>query len=863
MQRRLTYSTAGFLLSLIAAAPLFGGANPVTVSIVPSASPAPPPSNSQPLNIVVTLSGTAGTPTGTVKLWVDGVGDGGFTALDGTGSHTFTITDASIFNPGNHQVGIDYSGDSNYAAATPNILVGPPNPITVAIASPITVLSNLSLALFGQPITYTATLTPGAFPITGTVTFFDSGVQIGSPVSVASNQASSPALTPTPGLHSITASYSGDAHYPPATSPSFMEQITKDVTTISTPVLSGTPTAGNPLSFTATVTVTAPGVSIPTGTVTFKDGSTTVGAGQLSAGGTASITTSTLAAGVHGINATYSGDADNFGVGPSATLFFTVAAAPPPNNPPPSTPPTPPVAYVSLTSNSNPVPVGQQVTFTANVTWDGGSGTPASGTVQFLDGSNALGTSAVNPSTGLVTFSTSTLTAGIHTITAKYSGDNTFPAAQATLRENVSGPATTTGLTVLPASAVFGQAVTLTASIGPNPPPSGSSAPTGTVTFLDGSNSLGNGTVSSGAAMLSVNTLGVGPHTLTARYGGDSNWAPSQGTASVTVSQASTATAISLVMASGQLTLTAAVAPVAPGAGTPTGSVQFVDTANNNAVVATGTLSNGTVTATAPTNAASRPLAAVYTGDANFKASTSAALLRAISAAANQSASFAPDQAVSLFNVSGLTGDTPATFPLTTTLGGASVNVTDSGGTSRLAQLYGVFASASQINFVVPSATAFGPASFTVTLPGGAMLSTVVTIAPTAPSIFTANMNGTGVYAGQIVNAHADGTQTTQSSATFNSATNTWVATPVNFGPATDQVYLVLYGTGIRHAASGAVTATVNGTNAPVAFAAQGQYPALDQVNLQVPRSLAGSGTVNIVLSAAGQTANTVTATFQ
>jgi uncharacterized protein (TIGR03437 family) len=99
------------------------------------------------------------------------------------------------------------------------------------------------------------------------------------------------------------------------------------------------------------------------------------------------------------------------------------------------------------------------------------------------------------------------------------------------------------------------------------------------------------------------------------------------------------------------------------------------------------------------------------------------------------------------------------------------------------------------------------------------------------------------------------------SSATFDSGTKTYVANPVNLGPSTDQVFLQIYGTGLQHAST--VTTTVNGVTVPSIFAAQGQYPGLDQVNAQLLHSLAGAGVVNIVITADGQAANTVTVTIQ
>jgi uncharacterized protein (TIGR03437 family) len=101
----------------------------------------------------------------------------------------------------------------------------------------------------------------------------------------------------------------------------------------------------------------------------------------------------------------------------------------------------------------------------------------------------------------------------------------------------------------------------------------------------------------------------------------------------------------------------------------------------------------------------------------------------------------------------------------------------------------------------------------------------------------------------------------------LNAATNTFAPTPINFGPSTDQIFLVLYGTGFRHSSADGIVAFLNGMEVPLAFAAQGQYPGLDQVNLQIPRSFAGAGTVNIEVDTTGPggaliVGNTVTASF-
>ncbi len=78
---------------------------------------------------------------------------------------------------------------------------------------------------------------------------------------------------------------------------------------------------------------------------------------------------------------------------------------------------------------------------------------------------------------------------------------------------------------------------------------------------------------------------------------------------------------------------------------------------------------------------------------------------------------------------------------------------------------------------------------------------------------------------------------------------------PIELGPAGDQVYLVLYGSGLGRNTT--ATATIGGVNAEVSYAgAQGQYPGLDQYNVLIPRSLAGRGRVDAVVTAGGHATN-------
>jgi uncharacterized protein (TIGR03437 family) len=502
-------------------------------------------------------------------------------------------------------------------------------------------------------------------------------------------------------------------------------------------------------------------------------------------------------------------------------------------------PPSPPQTVVDLTSSLNPSTAGQPVTFTALVSAD-------NGTVTFLDGTTTLST--VTLSGGRATYTTSALAAGTHTIAATYSG-----GVQATMVQTVTALESTISLAASPANAAAGQAITLTATVGPATAPAGYAPPSGQVTFsMEGGSILappvvlGSVALASGKAVWNLASLPVGTHYLTASYRGDGIWAARSSQITFTVSPATTTTTVSLAMISGQLTLTGIVT----GAGTPTGTVEF---RNGSTVIASAVLSGGKASSAVTSSAMGRPIVAVYSGDAGFQPSTSTPLPVLTNAAWSSDSSFAADEIASVFRVSGLRGDTSATLPLTASLGGATVTLTDSAGASRPTMLYGVFASAGQINLLLPGGLASGPATVTIAVPDGPTASTVIDIANTAPGIFTTTMDGKGGYAGQVFYLHRDGTQSAVTAG----------ADPIDLGANGDQVYLVLYGSGLRHA--GTVSVTLNGTNLPVLFfGPQGAYPGLDQINVgPLPASLAGASLANLVVRADGQPANAVTVRLQ
>ena len=222
-------------------------------------------------------------------------------------------------------------------------------------------------------------------------------------------------------------------------------------------------------------------------------------------------------------------------------------------------------------------------------------------------------------------------------------------------------------------------------------------------------------------------------------------------------------------------------------------------------------------------------------------------------------AQLAPESLVAAFGSRLAVGSASATVtPLPTSLGGTTVSVKDSAGVSRLAPLF--FVSSSQVNYEMPLGTAAGAATVTITAQDGTVSTASIQIGPVSPGVF--QLNAGSLAAALTVSVAPDGTQTFGNVYQVDSKNNV-VPLPIDFGPASNQLYVSLYGTGLRNA--GKVTVTVGGLNVPVlSSGAQGVFAGLDQVNVgPLPRDLVGKGQVNIVLTADTQAANTVNVVFK
>ncbi len=334
-----------------------------------------------------------------------------------------------------------------------------------------------------------------------------------------------------------------------------------------------------------------------TGSVEFFDGAQSLGTAVL-ASGQATLAVSNFTGGSHTITAKYPGDA-NYQAS-SGTFIVVINKR---------------TATVTLSASPASGPLGQQATLSAVV-----SGSSPSGQVQFKEGASIIGSVAL--ANGSASLTTAALGAGTHNFTADFLGDaNHNAASSAQAPVTISQGIATVTLTTSNANITVGQMVNLNLVVAGVP----SIVPTGNAILKDGATLISSGTLTGGAQTIGINTFSAGTHQLTAEYAGDANY-PAAVSAAVTqvVAQAASSTSLSVTSAlitPGQdVTYTASVTGY-----NPTGLVRFLD---NGVQVASGILSNGSATAIVQMGAGTHVLKAVYDGDVNNAASTSADVTR-------------------------------------------------------------------------------------------------------------------------------------------------------------------------------------------------------------------------------------------
>jgi hypothetical protein len=423
-----------------------------------------------------------GIPTGTVTYF-DGKTQIGTSTLDGLGLTSFKISTLTV---GSHNITAVYGGDTKFLGSTSNVVVQ-----KVHYDTKTSLTSSTNPSISGQSVTFTATVTASAGTPTGTVTFND-GSAVLKTVTLGGGKAIYTTSTLSVGSHPITASYGGDANNDVSTS-SVVVQVVNGLPKATVTLSSSLNPSDVNQSVKFTATVSSSGA---TGSVTFYDGSTSLGTATLS-GGTASISTSSLMVGSRNITAVYGGNS-TYASGTSNTVIQKVRGK----------------TTITWPYKPSPCNWGRPCTFTCQIGWQG-SGSPT-GYVTFYDGSNSLGSCNLS-SNGSCSFSIGNLGIGNHNITAVYNGDdNNDGCNSGAVTQTVNAVSTITALSSSVGTSVFGQSVTFIANVTPN-------AATGTVTFKDGSKTLGTGILSAGSASFSINSLTVGSHTITAVYGGDTN----------------------------------------------------------------------------------------------------------------------------------------------------------------------------------------------------------------------------------------------------------------------------------------------------------------------------------------------------
>lgn len=567
---------------------------------------------------VSSLALSSAVPSGTVTFY-DGAAALGAALLDASGRATFA---AALPAAGTHAYAASYGGAPNFtasASSAQSVVVSP-------AATTLSLNASASQISPGQTLTLTALISASSSSAAipdGVVQFYDAGAPIGSQSIDGSGTAALNLTALSPGTHTFTASYPGSANY--ASSGTAAVSVTVAAQTAATTTTSLSASAASLLvgqgeTLTAAVAFVSPGSSAPAGTVVFYDAGAAIGSVGLDATGSATLALPSVTVGAHSFTATYTGGPNASGSS-APQVAVTVAQGP---------------TLSTLSLSALAVTFGQGLTLNAAVApVSPAAGTPG-GAITFYDGGMVIGSQGLD-ATGAASLALAAPATGSHSFTASYAGDANFlPSSAPAATAVVSPAATAVALSLSTAGAVFGQGVSLRATVTATTP--GAGTPAGAVSFMDGSALLGTATLNaSGVATLTTSALAVAGHSLSAGYAATTNYAAASSSAQIlTVSRDTTTAALSAsatsIVVGQSVTLTARLSAVSPGSGTPTGLVTFFD----------GTTSLGSVALNASATAAlgvsslpagSHSLTASYAGDSNFAASASSAAVVQVNAA--------------------------------------------------------------------------------------------------------------------------------------------------------------------------------------------------------------------------------------
>ena len=453
-------------------------------------------------------------PTGTVTFYSDGVPIGTATVVNGKA--TLTLSSLPI---GNANISVSYSGDASYAMA--EAIKGLQVLASTQVAYTMTaVTTSASGSTYGSPLTLTATVSPGigslmpVSEITGTVSFYAGQLFLGAATVVNGQAALTTSQLPL-GASAVTVYYSGDSKNALSSS-SLSVTVAQRPTTTTLNVSPSSTIQGDPVTLTAQVAGAA-----PSGFVTFFAGTQILGTASVISGQAILVTTYLPVGASVVLGAAYTGDANNAGSVLVQNPILNVA-------PGSGTVTAPPVAQDAVRFEVQREPmVGFPVRAVLYPT-NGSSSTSYPGTFSVFDGQTLIA-SFSNPSGAAVDLPAMSL--GAHNLTVVYSGDANRSAASVTRQVTVVPvPSDVTISSPVP-QATLGTPITFTAIIGPergaanfyggvfNGP-----VPTGTVTFYSDGVPIGTATVVNGKATLTLSSLPIGRHAITATYSGDANY---------------------------------------------------------------------------------------------------------------------------------------------------------------------------------------------------------------------------------------------------------------------------------------------------------------------------------------------------
>ncbi len=584
------------------------------------------PTHGQSITLTATVSPSAAT--GSVSFYTGGTTLLGTVNLSsGTAAYT-----TSVLAGGTYAITAAYSGDNTYATSTSGQATVTVNPEAASISAAVSGTPTLGTAF---TVNVSVAGTSGVGAPSGTVKVTPQGVSNSTTGTATLNQGTA-ANTSTAavsleigqaGTFTLTTScVSGDQSFSCSTPNSTQVTVAAATSTTALSYTPSPPTAGQPITLTATVTPSVSGTNIiaPTGSVTFYDGTTSLGTGTITASGTTytATATATLTPGkTHSLTAKYAGDA-NFGGSTSSAVSAAGGSI---------------ASVTTLSSSTYASTYGANVTFTAVVTADPSVTTALSptGKVNFYSNGTLLGNATLT--SGVANYSTTALPVGLQSITATYVGDTNFATSTSTVYNGVTVSAATGTLTatISPATgAPYGSVATLTATL----TLSNSGIPTGTITATVPGTGGGTytGTLVAGTAgataTISINVPPPGTYTITVACAttGTVNYTCPSTTVSLTAVKGATTTTVSFVptapYAGQSTTVNAVIADAGAGTGTYsfTGTVTFYD---NGAALGTAAVSGNSASTTVTFKANTvHSITAIYSGDTNWTTSTSAAV---------------------------------------------------------------------------------------------------------------------------------------------------------------------------------------------------------------------------------------------